>query len=141
MNKSLRCLFGCFVAALLFASGVSSAPAQTRPSDLCEPKGVIFGFFNGVLTTQAEADRAMAEFRIIHGVISSSGDPIGYEVFYNYTNGLDDLVETFEQRLSEQDGLLVGRFELFFDSLGGAGTWWTNIPLRSAQPHHSCRQS
>lgn len=31
---------------------------------------------------------------------------------YNYTDGLDDFVETFEQRVLEQEQILDGRYEL-----------------------------
>ena len=52
---------------------------------------------------------------------------ISYEVFYNYSNGFEDFVETFDQRLKEQDGLLQGRFELFFGALNGGGDWWSDL--------------
>lgn len=125
MNNVLRRTVASILAGVLLASSLTNLFAQT--ADLCQRKGILFGFFNGVQTTQAEADRAMQEFKIIHGVVSSTGERISYDVFYNYSNGLDDFIETFEQRLSEQDGLLAGRFELFFETLQGGGTWWTNI--------------
>lgn len=40
---------------------------------------------------------------------------------------MEDFVETFDQRLQEENGLLKGRFELFFGTLSGGGTWWSNI--------------
>ena len=48
-------------------------------------------------------------------------------MLYNHTAGFEDFVETFEQRLKEQGGLLEGRFELFFEALRGGGPWWSSI--------------
>ncbi len=36
-------------------------------------------------------------------------------------------METFEQRLLEQEGVLQGRFELFFESETGGSDWWDSI--------------
>jgi hypothetical protein len=94
---------------------------------LCQTRGVALVFFNGVQTTPDQADSALAELRSIHGVTSPTGDPIRYEKLYNYSNGFEDFVETFEQRLLEQGGLLEGRFELFFEALNGDGPWWSRI--------------
>ncbi|HMN94256.1 MAG TPA: hypothetical protein PKC60_13580 [Hydrogenophaga sp.] len=50
-----------------------------------------------------------------YGLTTPDGQPISYTLYYNDTQaGITDFVETFEQRLQEQDGLLAGRFELFF---------------------------
>jgi len=65
--------------------------------------------------------------KLIHGEKSAQGDEIKYEVLYNYSNGFEDFVETFEQRLQEQEGLFEGRFELFFEALQGGGPWWSKI--------------
>ncbi|WP_220271704.1 hypothetical protein [Shewanella morhuae] len=67
------------------------------------------------------------ELKYIHGNTSSSGDKIKYEVLYNYSNGFEDFVETFEQRLLEHEGILEGRYELFLDALNGQGSWWESI--------------
>ena len=88
---------------------------------------MVFAFFNGVQTTAFKADIAKEEFKRLHGEVSPSGDEIRYEVLYNYSNGFEDFVETFDQRLNEQEGLLEGRFELFFEALNGNGTWWSKI--------------
>ena len=50
-----------------------------------------------------------------------------YEKFHNYTNGFDDFVATFQQRLQEQDAVLAGRFELFMEVISGSGSRWDTI--------------
>ena len=48
------------------------------------------------------------------GTTTPDGKPITYTLYYNDTDaGLADFVETFDQRLQEQEGLLARRFELF----------------------------
>ncbi len=128
MNNTLRkfvvsALAGC----TLCLSSLSTFAQTVVATDICRATGVAFVFFNGVQTTPDGADVAMAEFRRVHGTTSPKGDPIRYEKLYNYSNGFEDFVETFEQRLLEQEGLLEGRFELFFEALNGDGPWWSKI--------------
>lgn len=123
MNKQLERLLYITLALLLTLGNVQRALA----TDLCTDQGVAFIFFNGVQTTPDEADTALQEFKRLHGTTSPTGDKILYEYMYNYSNGFEDFVETFEQRLLEQDGLLEGRFELFFEALRGEGSWWSTI--------------
>jgi len=126
---SSRSLLGRLITmtlATLALAADSSAEAQT-PDDLCRPRGVVIGFFNGVQTTRDEAHIALRALKDIYGLTSPEGEPIRYEVFYNRTNGFEDFVETFEQRLAEQQGVLAGRFELFFESLRGDGPTWSRI--------------
>ncbi|TNF57241.1 MAG: hypothetical protein EP308_02665 [Burkholderiales bacterium] len=64
----------------------------------------------------------------LYGRTTPDGQPINYTLYYNDTQaGITDFVETFEQRLQEQDGLLAGRFELFFSAMNGGGSWWSHI--------------
>lgn len=114
---------------VLTVSAPGAVLAQQNPdgSNLCADRGVAFVFFNGVQNTRDDVDVAVQEFRRLHGSTSPSGDPIRYEYLYNYSNGFEDFVETFEQRLLEHDGLLQGRFELFFEALRGDGPWWSQI--------------
>ncbi len=123
MNKQAEKLFSIALFLLLSLGAVQRASAI----DLCTEQGLSFIFFNGVRTTIEDANIAIQEFKIIHGTTSPTGEKILYEYMYNYTNGFEDFVETFEQRLLEQDGLLEGRFELFFESLNGDGPWWSTI--------------
>ncbi|TNF57243.1 MAG: hypothetical protein EP308_02675 [Burkholderiales bacterium] len=63
-----------------------------------------------------------------YGLTTPDGQPINYTLYYNDTDPwLTDFVETFDQRLQEHGGLLSERFELFFSSLQGGGSWWTHI--------------
>ena len=104
-----------------------SSPAKSNDFNLCTATGVTTAFFNGVNTTYAEALAATHELKRLHGSTSPVGDHIRYEALYNYSNGFEDFVETFEQRLLEHDALLEGRFELFLDSINGTGKWWVNL--------------
>jgi hypothetical protein len=129
VNKPYNKTFLCFVLSIALIKGniqVIAAEANVV-TNLCTSKGVVFVFFNGVRTTSLQAFVALKEFERLHGNISPSGDNIRYEYFYNYSDGFEDFVETFEQRLSEQEGLLEGRFELFFQALAGNGSWWSTI--------------
>ena len=113
-----RLCFAMIAASLCLA--VASAPARAASViNLCRETGAVFAFFNGVQTTKPQAEIAKQELKRIHGETSAQGDAIRYEVLYNYSNGFEDFVETFEQRLREQEGLLEGRFELFFEALQG----------------------
>jgi hypothetical protein len=123
VNKQLQIVFFISLSLFLTVGNIQRASAE----DLCVHEGVAFIFFNGVNTTPAGANAAVEEFKRLHGSENSSGEKIKYEYFYNYSNGFEDFVETFEQRLLEQDGLLEGRFELFFQALTGDGPWWSTI--------------
>lgn len=121
--------FFLWLIAVFFTFGqvtTSFAQPPVVPS-LCTPQGIVFGFFNGVRTTESQAKVGLFAFEEIHGSIAPSGEGIRYELFYNYSNGFEDFVETFAQRLQEQESLLDGRFELFFESLNGGGPWWSKI--------------
>jgi hypothetical protein len=123
-NRHLGHLIAVAFLALTFAT--SSAKAQL-PDDLCRNRGIVLGFFNGVQTTRDQARIALRSLERTFGTASPEGEPIRYEVFYNRTDGFEDFVETFEQRLNEQQGLLAGRFELFFEALRGDGPTWSRI--------------
>lgn len=115
--------------ALVAAFGPLSGAAQ----EACDP-GIVFGFFNGVQTTEQDAKfaahRHLAE---LYGMATPKGDSITtYDLFYNDTQGFADFVETFDQRLHEHGDLLAGRFELFFSAARGEGFWWK--ALTSAIP-------
>ncbi len=128
MNKYFRRLIGASFALCVALAFPLPALSQTSPAEnLCSAEVALF-FFNGVQTTPDGADVALAELRRLHGTrATSTGDRIRYEKLYNYSNGFEDFVETFEQRLLEQDRLLEGRYELFFEALRGDGPWWSRI--------------
>src|SRR5690554_4670480 len=82
---------------------------------------------NGVFTTLPNADKSKLALEMANGLTTESGKEIRYELLYNYTNGFEDLVEVFEQRLAEHGGLLAGRFELLLELLNGKSAWWEKI--------------
>ena len=108
---SLR-LFACI--ALLF-------PLKVSAEDSCS-NGAVLGFFNGVNTKEVTAKlSAIYHLPGLYGYTTPAGDPITYELFQNHTQAFADFVETFDQRLQEQNGLLAVRFELFFSAAMGEG--------------------
>ncbi|MGF1901688.1 hypothetical protein [Aliivibrio sifiae] len=110
--------------SMLFIYPFNFVQASSINEKKCEVQGIVFGFFNGVLTTEIQAKDALNKLKKIHGNKNEDGEPIKYELVYNYSNGFEDFVETFEQRLREQEGLLAERYELFFESIHGGGDWW-----------------
>ncbi|MCX2535003.1 hypothetical protein OQ486_16285 [Plesiomonas shigelloides] len=127
MNNSIyKSLIDC-VTSLLLIFVVATPAIADEPISACQSRGATFGFFNGVLTTPVEADASLEEFIFMNGKKMENGEPIRYEVMYNQTEGFDDFVETFEQRLSEHGDLLNGRFELFFEAIRGHGPWLDKI--------------
>lgn len=124
-DRAMSCLSRWLMSFFLLGfAGLSNASTQNQ----CERSGVVFGFFNGVQTQEDDAQRALHQhIEILYGPTTPAGEPITYELFYNDTQGFADFVETFEQRLQEQNGVLAERFELFFSSTQGAGTWWDQL--------------
>ena len=111
------------LSALYFHSGHAIA------QETCERAGVEFGFFNGVQTTLVQAQEVTRDvLPSQYGHITPDGQLISYTLYYNDSQaGITDFIETFEQRLQEQDGLLAGRFELFFSAMNGGGGWWSRL--------------
>jgi hypothetical protein len=124
MTRSFTLILSMSLMALqpsLAAIGLESA------NDLCQAE-VAFNYLNGVQTTPGQADHALRAFQQMHrSDVAGTGDRIRYELLYNHTAGFEDFVETFEQRLLEQENLLGGRFELFFEAVRGEGPWWSSI--------------
>ncbi|KVP96938.1 hypothetical protein WJ97_14045 [Burkholderia ubonensis] len=126
MNKLIRKTVAGAMAACLTLLPLAQAHAVAGPS-ACTTGGVAVGFFNGVLTSQNEATYALVHLRAQFGRQTAQGEPIRYETFYNHTNGLEDFVETFAQRLKEEGGVLDNRFELFNEAVRGNGTMLDTI--------------
>jgi hypothetical protein len=120
-------LRGLLSSLLLSALFLHSGHALAQ--ETCERTGIEFGFFNGVKTQERSALDVVEEFLpLLYGRTTPDGQPISYTLYYNDTEAwLTDFVETFDQRLQEHGGLLSQRFELFFSSLQGGGSWWTHI--------------
>ena len=99
------------VGSLIVALTLMSPPSFAQ--ETCEVTGLVFGFFNGVNTTEDDAKDAL---RLMESRVFSpetpKGETITYELFYNDSEGFSDFVETFEQRLQEHNGLLAGRYAL-----------------------------
>ena len=112
-------------ALVTLAFMVTTFCAPSFAQESCERTGIQFGFFNGVDTklefAQEVVDRDLPEQ---YGRTTPNGEPITYALYYNDTEGFSDFVETFDQRLQEHNGLLAGRFELFFSAMKGEGSWW-----------------
>lgn len=123
--KKCTCILLSFIVVSTPLTG--GAQVVNPDTNLCRETGIAFAFLNGVQTTESQANRALQELKRIHGQTAPGGDQIKYETLYNYSNGFEDFVETFEQRLQEQEGLLAGRYELFFEALNGGGSWWSSI--------------
>lgn len=117
MNKPSIKHAVCSTLATFFSLfGLLTAPAWAQ--ETCETTGVEFAFFNGVQTPSDDAQRVVQlHLPSLYGTITPDGQPITYTLYYNDTDaGLADFVETFEQRLQEHEGLLAGRYELFFST-------------------------
>ncbi|PXX89551.1 hypothetical protein DIT71_13550 [Marinobacter vulgaris] len=128
MSKPTRTFLSFAISLFIITSTSLNAFAQPYEArNFCRDSGIIFAFFNGVQTTIGEANRALNEFRRIHGNERADGENIRYEVMYNYTDGLDDFVETFEQRVLEQEQILAGRYELALEIINGGGKWWQRL--------------
>jgi hypothetical protein len=117
-----RLLLVLISTSLIFqpAAFAQQAPAQ---NDLCPVLGgAVVPFFNGVLTTFPEAREGAAYLRSMFETTLPSGETVRYEAFYNWSNGFEDFVETFEQRMQEQEILLSDRFELLWEAVRGGGS-------------------
>jgi hypothetical protein len=125
VNKLFHKFIASIAAAAIIITGNTNAYAGTN---VCAPSAIAFGFFNGVQTTDTQASKALVILERLYGTtLPRTGETIRYEKFYNYTNGFEDFVETFEQRLREQEGILAGRYELFLEVMTGTGSWWNSI--------------
>lgn len=116
MNKKITIL------SLILLIGFSQLPVAyaeniTHENNICQPKGTVFGFFNGVQTTSYQAHINLNHMKQLYGNTTAKGEAITYELLYNRTNGFEDFVEVFEQRLIEQNSILNRRYELFFEAI------------------------
>lgn len=115
-------------AALFFSSSVYAINFDSiaPENNICQRSNTVFAFFNGVMTSKKLALDNLAKLKFINKSVAPNGDQIEYELMYNYSNGLEDFAETFEQRFKEEV-LLKDRWELFFQTLNDQGSWWNNI--------------
>jgi hypothetical protein len=64
---------------------INTAYAQTTGNP-CEPKPIVFAFFNGVQTTKPQAYEALDKMKALYGESmpsSTNGEKIQYELMYN----------------------------------------------------------
>ena len=108
MNKSLTKLL--LVLSMMTGSTMISANTSTENNICSSDAETVVAFFNGVLNTDDDVDISLRELKQQLGQTASDGTVLRYEKMYNHTNGLEDFVETFEQRLREQEEL-AGRYE------------------------------
>jgi len=125
VNKVLQLLVFCTL--WLAVVGVSKAQ-----SSCSAPADVRVGFFNGVMNDWHTADYSRQKLELTYGLTASNGAAISYELYYNTTQGFTDFVETFSQRLREQDAALSDKFYLFYEAINGGGEF-TDI-IRKAVP-------
>lgn len=103
---------------VLWVGAIGFAHAQNYCS---APANIRVGFFNGVANTWKAADRSREKLTEIYGSTAANGASISYELYYNTTQRFGDFVETFEQRLREQDAIFNGKFYLFYEAINGGG--------------------
>ena len=127
MNKLPHLLLSRCSLVFLLLLGFTWSPLHAQ--ETCERSGIEFGFFNGVKTLDEDAQDVVTFYLPRqYGLTTPDGQPISYTLYYNDNQaGITDFIETFEQRLQEQNGLLAGRFELFFSAMSGGGGWWSRI--------------
>gem|GEM_PF-6488420 len=82
----------------------SSLNAAILPeNNLCKEQGkVMIGFFNGVLNSKSQAEDGKKALKKIYGNKTIKGEPITYDLFYNYSNNIDDFIEVFQQIYLEE---------------------------------------
>ncbi len=105
--------------AVLVSFCARSASADEFTKSRCVPGGYVVGFFNGIWASRTKAEQ---HTRALRAQVKppSSGESIGYDVFYNASGtAFDDLTELFSQRAQEQDAILSSRWEFFWDALSG----------------------
>jgi len=78
VNKPLKRITAAVLAATIACSTITPVAAQPSPSPSpsnCISGGLLFGFFNGVLTTEKKAEDAMQKFKEKYGSNSPQGVP------------------------------------------------------------------
>jgi len=120
MNKTITILLQLILVTTLFI------PNLVFSKNLCQkPTKLLFGYFNGMNTTEKEAKKALKTFQDKYGdyTPSPNNDEIVYEIFYNQTQGkVKDVIEIFEQRFIEQNPeFFADRYEFIHEVQEGGG--------------------
>ncbi len=98
--------------------------ANEDTTSICKPVGYVLGFFNGVWNTPNQASNSLRKIKKLMPQKKYKNENIEYELFYNQTGqtrdgatALEDLAEVFRQRAVEFNGVVVNRWELFWETL------------------------
>ena len=113
------------IASMLHACGeqVKNINPFHQNAKLLKKEPVI-GFFNGVGTTKDEANENVKFLNI--SMFGTEKSKIAVRTFYNYTDKpINDMLETFEQRMNEHP-LYKDHYELFFEIIDGGGSGLTS---------------
>lgn len=113
-----------FLPILILAASPTVADELTG-YDICNRSEVVVGFFNGVDTLPIKALASSYEMFHNYGDTSPTGEAITYDMLYNNTNGFEDFVEVFQQRLAEHSDLLKDRIELYGRLEEDEQSWWS----------------
>ncbi len=121
-----------FIFFILFSLLFSSFTVQALEIPICRPAGYTVGFFNGVWNSRQQAKYSQDQLeKLVRETYGETyqGEPIRFELFYNTTNGLLDVMEVFIQRSAEIDGSgeLGKRFEYLWGSLTGNASFLEKV--------------
>ena len=116
---------------------MSQTPSWAQAESLCDNRGYVVGFFNGVWNMPTQ-DSAYAGLEALRWLIGDTfnNEPVEYELFYNHTGStvdvtfLQDIAETFMQHAKETDasGALAERFEYLWEVLSdGEQPFWARL--------------
>jgi len=136
---------------LRYAQAMLAATSMLVPAasagELCPSHTHTLAFFNGVWNTP---DAAASGARELLSTLSetlrmrpeAARYAVGAEVFYNASglqrglrDGIEDLVEVFEQRAAELEESLQHRWELFWEIVDGQLAWWRKIAAVLPRAH------
>lgn len=114
-----------FIARLLVFVFVINYPIICHSqiqSNICQHKGIVAGYYNGVLNTSFKARDGMSQLKAVIGTKTSNGVDIEWDVFYNTSESLwADLVEVFDQKAKAQNVYVAERWKLFWEAVSGEG--------------------
>ncbi len=110
---------------LMLTSNTLYATEDT--TSICKPAGYVLGFFNGVWNTPLQAANSLDSIKKLMPQKKYKNENIEYELFYNQTGqtrdgatALEDVAEVFQQRAVELNGVMVNRWELFWEILANS---------------------
>ncbi|WP_417763323.1 YfaP family protein [Shewanella sp.] len=121
----------CYVLIL-----ISFIALPLKAANLCENRGYVLGFFNGVWNDPT-VDGALGGLSALKNIVGEeyNDEPVDAELFYNHTGSAvgaswwQDIAETFMQRANEVDesGELSHRFEYLWEVITDGGSFWDRL--------------